>query len=92
MPIDARKVKLDEEALTKQIESETIDLSLPSYKLDQGTMHPLSIIVSQLEELFLGMGYQIAEGPEVEIDHFNFELLNLPKGSSCKRYARYVLY
>ena len=42
-------------------------------------MHPLSIIVSQLEELFLGMGYQIAEGPEVESDYFNFELMNLPK-------------
>jgi len=47
-------------------------------------MHPLSIIVSQLEELFLGMGYQIAEGPEVESDYFNFELMNLPKGHPAR--------
>ena len=67
-------------------------LSLPSYKLDQGTMHPLSIIVSELEDLFLGMGYQIAEGPEVESDYFNFELMNLPKGHPATRYARYFLY
>ena len=77
--IDARKVKLDEEALTKQIESETIDITLPSYHLDYGTKHPLSLIVEEIEEMFLGMGYEIAEGPEVELDHFNFELLNLPK-------------
>ena len=44
----------------------------------------LSIIVSQLEELFLGMGYQIAEGPEVESDYFNFELMNLPKGHPAR--------
>ena len=47
-------------------------------------MHPLSIIVSELEELFLGMGYQIAEGPEVESDYFNFELMNLPKGHPAR--------
>lgn len=61
--VEDKKEVLEHQAIIDKINSETIDLSLPSYKLDQGTMHPLSIIVSQLEELFLGMGYQIAEGP-----------------------------
>ena len=77
--VEDKKEVLEHQAIIDKINSETIDLSLPSYKLDQGTMHPLSIIVSQLEELFLGMGYQIAEGPEVELDHYNFELANIPK-------------
>ncbi len=47
-------------------------------------MHPLSTIVTELEDLFLGMGYQIAEGPEVESDYFNFELMNLPKGHPAR--------
>ena len=57
--VEDKKEVLEHQAIIDKINSETIDLSLPSYKLDQGTMHPLSIIVSQLEELFLGMGYQI---------------------------------
>ena len=82
--VEDKKEVLEHQAIIDKINSETIDLSLPSYKLDQGTMHPLSIIVSQLEELFLGMGYQIAEGPEVESDYFNFELMNLPKGHPAR--------
>ena len=82
--VEDRKVELEQQAIIDKINSESIDITLPSYKLEQGTMHPLSIIVSQLEDLFLGMGYQIAEGSEVETDEFNFELLNVPKGHPAR--------
>lgn len=77
--IEEAKVKLEALEIAKKLESEVIDITLPSYKLNEGTKHPLTLIVEEIEELFLGMGYQIAEGPEVELDYFNFELLNLPK-------------
>ena len=50
------------------------------YQLPTGTIHPLSRVIEELEDLFIGMGYDIAEGPEVEEDYYNFELLNVPKG------------
>ena len=61
------------------IQNEKIDISLPGSQLPLGTIHPLTMIREELEDLFIGMGYSIAEGPEVESDHFNFELMNLPK-------------
>ena len=52
--------------------------------LPVGSVHPLTRVKEDLEELFLGMGYKVAEGPEVESDHFNFELMNLPKGHPAR--------
>ncbi len=82
--VEEKKAALEKQAIINKINSESIDITLPSYKLDQGSLHPLSVIVSELEDLFIGMGYQIAEGPEVETDYFNFELMNLPKGHSAR--------
>ena len=75
---------MENQAILDKINEERIDITLPSFKLDQGSLHPLSTIVAELEDLFLGMGYQIAEGPEVESDYFNFELMNLPKGHPAR--------
>ncbi len=77
--IEEAKVRLEEATIQQKLASEEIDITLPSYHVKEGTKHPLTMIVDEIEDLFLGMGYQIAEGPEVELDHFNFELLNLPK-------------
>ena len=82
--VEDRKEILENQAILDKINEERIDITLPSYKLDQGTLHPLSTIVAEIEELFLGMGYQIAEGPEVETDYSNFELMNLPKGHPAR--------
>ncbi len=82
--VEDKKEILENQAILDKINEERIDITLPSYKLDQGTLHPLSTIVAEIEELFLGMGYQIAEGPEVETDYFNFELMNLPKGHPAR--------
>ena len=77
--IEEAKELLEKQAIQKKLESEIIDITLPSYTLNEGSKHILTMILEEMEDLFLGMGYQIAEGPEVELDHFNFELLNLPK-------------
>lgn len=82
--VENKKEILENQAILDKINEERIDITLPSYKLDQGTLHPLSTIVAEIEDLFLGMGYQIAEGPEVETDYFNFELMNLPKGHPAR--------
>lgn len=62
-----------------QMAKDAIDITLPGRKLEAGTIHPLIMIQQELEDLFLGMGYTVAEGPEVEQDYYNFELANIPK-------------
>ncbi len=77
--IKAAQEKLEEKKINKKLESEAIDVTLPGYKFNTGVIHPLMQTVEEIEDLFIGMGYEIAEGPEVEEDLYNFELLNLPK-------------
>ena len=71
--------KLEQKRINKKLESEAIDVTLPGYKFNTGVIHPLMQTIEEIEDLFIGMGYEIAEGPEVEEDLYNFELLNLPK-------------
>jgi len=67
-----------------RLQSETIDVSLPGRKLSLGAVHPLSKVAQEIEDIFVGMGYTIAEGPEVETDYYNFEALNLPKNHPAR--------
>lgn len=82
--LDARKVELESAALDAQLESETIDVTLPGRTVKVGNHHPLTRIIEEIEDLFIGMGYEVAEGPEVEKDYYNFEALNLPKGHPAR--------
>ncbi len=84
MAIDEKKNILEEEVLNQRLRSEKIDITLPGTTIPEGSIHPLNRIKEELEELFIGMGYSIAEGPEVETDHFNFELMNLPQGHPAR--------
>ncbi len=77
--IEAKQAELAKEAQKAKMAAEKIDITLPGDNLEIGTIHPLIMIQQQLEDLFLGMGYTVAEGPEVEQDHYNFELANIPK-------------
>ncbi len=61
-----------------QMAAETIDITLPGKKPEAGKLHPLNIVENEIREIFLGMGFSIADGPEVEYDYYNFEALNLP--------------
>lgn len=77
--MDARQEVLRKQELAAQLRSEKLDITLAGRKMERGTVHPLMMIQQELEDLFIGMGYKVAEGPEVESDYYNFELANLPK-------------
>ncbi|WP_017473356.1 phenylalanine--tRNA ligase subunit alpha [Amphibacillus jilinensis] len=77
--LDTKKQNLEEAALNEQLKSETIDVTLPGRPVQVGGSHLLTDIVTEIEDLFIGMGFEVREGPEVETDYYNFEALNLPK-------------
>ena len=77
--IERKKQELEEAALNAALEKETIDITLPGRQVKQGTRHILTQIMEEIKDIFVGMGYQIVEGNEVESDHYNFERMNLPK-------------
>ncbi len=77
--VEERKAALTELALEKQLAAETLDVTLPGKQVTQGTRHVLTQIMEEIEDTFVGMGYQIVEGTEIESDHYNFERMNLPK-------------
>ena len=65
--------------LQEKLRNQRIDVTLPGRPISRGTKHPLTLIIEQIEDIFTGLGFEIAEGPEMETDYYNFEALNLPK-------------
>lgn len=82
--IENKKNSLEQEALNKKLESEKIDITLPATKIKVGSPNILEKIIEEVEELFMSMGYDVVDGPEIEKDLYNFELLNLPKGHAAR--------
>ncbi len=82
--INDKENKLENLLLKSKLKAEEIDVTLPSRKHNIGSMHLAQQVIEEIEEIFLGMGYTIAEGPEVETDHYNFEMMNLPKGHPAR--------
>ncbi len=70
---------LKEEKAQKRLFSEKIDVSLPGKVPTAGKLHPMTLVLRELKEIFLGMGFEVRQGPEVELDRYNFEMLNMPK-------------
>jgi len=66
-------------AAAEKLSKETIDVTMPGAKNVMGKKHPLNLVLDEIKEIFLGMGFDVAEGPEVELDYYNFEALNIPK-------------
>jgi phenylalanyl-tRNA synthetase alpha chain len=77
--IDALQTKFNEAETARKLQSETLDVTLPGRAAPVGAIHPLSRVIRDIEDVFIGMGYVVAEGPEMEKDYYNFEMLNLPK-------------
>lgn len=73
-----KQQRLAEAALAHKLAAETVDITLPGKSQKVGSMHPLTIVENEIREIFLGMGFSVADGPEVEYDYYNFEALNLP--------------
>src|SRR5690625_512037 len=82
--IDEKKAILEREELEKRLEQETIDVTLPGRPVHTAGSHILTSIIEEIEDIFIGLGYEIKEGPEVETDYYNFEALNLPKGHPAR--------
>lgn len=74
----ARQRQVRERSLARQIEAERIDVSLPGRRLHTGGLHPITQTLHRILEIFRDMGFQVAEGPEVELDWYNFQALNIP--------------
>jgi len=68
----------------KKLREEVIDISMPGKRRVRGKKHPLTQVLEEIEEIFIGMGFEIAEGPEVELDYYNFEALNIPKNHPAR--------
>lgn len=77
--LEEKKEILELEALNATLEKETIDVTLPGSELNIGVPHILTQVMEEIEDVFLGLGYEIIEGYEVEQDHYNFERMNIPK-------------
>ncbi len=82
--LSKRKEALEVEGMMASIEAEKLDVSLPGCRPEEGTVHPLNIIIKDLEDIFLGMGFSIAEGPEIEFVRYNFDYLNMPQEHSAR--------
>jgi phenylalanyl-tRNA synthetase alpha chain len=82
--IEEKQKLLEQAEIEEKLAKETIDVTLPGRPITQGNHHPLTSLIEEIEDLFIGMGYTIAEGPEVEQDYYNFEALNLPKGHPAR--------
>jgi phenylalanyl-tRNA synthetase alpha chain len=77
--LDGRREKIRQEERTRKVSAERIDISLPGRTPCRGFYHPLTLVTRQIVAIFQGMGFEVAEGPEVELDFYNFEALNFPR-------------
>lgn len=77
--LEEMQMRYKNAALEHRLANESLDVTLPGKALATGTKHPLTQVVDEAKQIFMGLGFEIAEGPEIESDHYNFEALNLPK-------------
>ena len=82
--LEETKTALARKAREEQMKREVIDVTLPATKANTGHKHPNTIALEEVERIFVGMGYEVVEGPEVEYDLYNFEKLNIPKGHPAR--------
>ncbi len=82
--LDETKKKLEAAELNFRLKQEVIDVTLPAKKNRIGHRHPNTIALEEVERIFIGMGYEVVEGPEIEYDYYNFEALNIPADHPAK--------
>ena len=81
---DEIKNKLENEEIERKLEKDSIDITLPSEKINTGSIHPFNRIIEEVEDLFVSMGYDVVDGPEVETDEYCFKRLNVPDGHPAR--------
>ncbi len=77
--LEARKQTLDDLQINQKLAAETVDITLPGRSIDKGGLHPVTMTMNRIEQMFGKLGFDVAEGPEVEDDFHNFEALNIPE-------------
>ena len=82
-----RQKAIEEAALNARLESETLDVTIPGRRPEVGHKHPMSIALDELKDIFVGMGFQIAEGPEIELAEYNFTKLNTEEGHPAREWG-----
>ena len=82
--VDSKNKELEDALLNEKLSKETIDISLPATKIECGAPNILESVIEDFESVFMSMGYDVVDGPEIEEDRFNFELLGLPKGHPAR--------
>ena len=85
--ITEQNTKLAEKALEEQLSSETLDVSIPGKKTPLGHKHPITCVIDEMKDIFLGMGFTVAEGPEVELAEYNFTRLNTDEGHPAREWS-----
>lgn len=81
---DAKKKELEDRLVEEQLSKEAVDITLPGKDINTGSIHVLNKVIEEVEDLFIGMGYEVKDGPEVEQDLYNFQYLNIPKGHPAR--------
>lgn len=82
--IKEKKAVLEQAELNKRLEKEALDVTLPGTRRNIGKQHPLNIVLDEVKDAFISMGFSIASGPEVEYDYYNFEALNIPQNHPAR--------
>ncbi len=82
--LEETRKRLAARAREEQLKNEEIDVTLPARKMAMGHSHPCTVALEEVERIFIGMGYEVVEGPEVEYDYYNFQALNIPKGHPAR--------
>jgi phenylalanyl-tRNA synthetase alpha chain len=82
--LEKAKNQISKKARELQLKAEVIDVTMPAKKVEFGHRHPMNVVLDDIKNIFIGMGYSIAEGPEIEDDYHNFEALNLPENHAAR--------
>ena len=82
--LDKRAAELQAREKEARLAAEALDVTMPGPERSAGALHPMNIALNRMVDIFVGMGYEVVEGPEVEYDHYNFELLNVPKNHPAR--------
>ena len=82
--LNEAKTRLEQAEMEHKLKNEVIDVTLPAKKANIGHSHPNASVLDEVEDIFIGMGYEVVEGPEVEYDYYNFEALNIPENHPAK--------
>ncbi len=82
--IETKKKAIEAKLEEENLKAEIIDITMPGNKKNVGKLHPMTQVMNSLKDIFMGMGFSVAEGPEVEYDYYNFEALNIPKNHPAR--------